>query len=386
MTSCVHVYIVLLICVTLICKDVSIVKVLEIKNEISCVKLKRLFPHAKNVNKCTVQRVQVIQTGYSNMILVQVFRDGIYKLKLLLPFAITKNTTDIHTSKHSFKWLTSPSFEKIIIWSNSQINILEKTGKTWTSKRVFDIGNQKGVSVAFSKNEEIEKIMVMSESKVFFIELVCGKYVIKRAKMNYSRIGFKVSPKSLSKTTLITSLPEYKQLDGICDVFNIQGNNFTHKLSIKCPKRASYFGKEVINTDLGHSIISGQFSPSTQYGAGSVYIYDENGVLIQTLTCPDSFTQDIQRTLQFGEHIDTDSAGHWLSISANCAGYGRVYVYKFSERLKRYMFSHSIIPSSPITTHMGKCICLDPTGNVILGTKKGVYFHPAPRRHLSSVS
>jgi len=381
---------------------------------------RNLFP------RCPLFDVEVIhmeidQTGLATSALVEVLQKSrkMYQLWVILPLSIYPSSHVMFESPYPFRWAPHEKFQRLIITDHhSLVYILERKNYShWINTQIFethapvpfeikDAEEVKSRSLRLVKRDwEVdnrglhlsmtpcsEYILVGNQFSFYLLEYQGESYRFHRLVLPQQMKNIQTFHRGLIQSEKhilwLVSRPYYNQTSGQVDIYKVPlpghqaTNMIEHCHTLRNQNEATFFGENCAFAPRDFLMISARFAPEFLYGAGAVYIYKlcnklcnkASPFLHQTIRCPKPHNNSEQSVLEFGAMFDVSENGDWLIISSHLAGYGSLYVYRYAPRLDIYFHVESISSPDFLLHEVGRSLCVDNHGNIMIGSQKAVYF------------
>jgi hypothetical protein len=169
-----------------------------------------------------------------------------------------------------------------------------------------------------------------------------------------------LTPFSLRSTLLAVSSPNFRQTDGLVDVYQVTSDlTFVEYVQTLLPPfRAAYFGAELLVGAHGVLFVT---APFANRGQGAVFVYIPNSHTDEDVRFDLVQTLEISNSTMFGRCCSLSQDAQWLVVSSH----EHIYKYRKDTTSSRYV---------PVTTlHSGTCVSVDNQGTVATGVGRHVF-------------
>lgn len=374
-----------------------------------------LFP------RCPLQEFDVIhmemeQTGLATSALLEVWhnRKQVFQLWVLLPLTLFPASHVMFESPYPFRWVPHENFKRLIITDHhSLVYILErKHYSQWVNTQIFETHAPAPFELKDPEEIKTRALRLVKrdwevENRGLHVSMTpCSRYLLVGNQFSYYlleesqglyRFHRLILPEKLQNIQTfnrglclqpdgslwwLVSQPYYQQTTGKVDLYHIPPVKSVDKIltlhtTLHSPHPCSFFGENCVFAPRNLVLISARFAPEIFYGAGAVYVYrQQKGQLVQhqTIRCPRPHQASEQAVLEFGAMFDVSENGDWLIISSQLAGYGSLYIYRYAERLGIYFHMECLSSPDFLLHEVGRSLCIDNHGNLMIGSQKAVYF------------
>ena len=361
--------------------------------------IRRIFPYATH-KAChvpyTILDVELEQSGMPKCALVHTTRNGRYQLWSVLPFSISPPPQVVHHSDKPFVWATCANTSILAIGTGRTVKVLELTeiGKgtmgSWHERQVINLEHEgddtsDDMNLRVSMTSDAKTILIVHSVAIvaaFQLQSQPAQYLVQRMMIDHMKLDFNVFTRSMHSNLLVLSSPNYRQTDGVVDVYylpQIHMDIFTIALlqTLSPPMRAGYFGGTCGIASNGSLLVA---APFMYTGVGAVFVYRldaENSEfrLSQTLTCPTKVPSKADaHVLNFGLSFRLSENGTWLCIQSQGGG---AFVFKFDGDKYNFTGIHVL---------QAKHVCVDNMGAVVYATENAVYFPNFPTSVLNRIA